>query len=245
MFTLTRQALTMIGTLAAHQKQPRHMQLRWGAPCTWWRAHCLEIPSTAEPWLKEPLLISTLPLPFVADTWGLPCSKRSCVAVRSCSWLWTMLQQCRNQGLRKSSREEAFVKLRCRRSRLYGTGVRCRLGVRLATSQNSGGHHCFICRTSAPENQFMHVPVACCDARQTSTSGHQCPCELLLLSSSKPGSCLYPRHSRQLLHVSSVTWRKPSHASCTMCKDSARQVHMPASVRIFYPLVPFKSTFII
>jgi hypothetical protein len=156
-----------------------------------------------------------------------------------------MLQQCRNQGLRKSSREEAFVKLRCRCSRLYGTGVRCRLGVWPATSQNPGGHHCFICRTSAPGNQLLHVPVACCAARQTSTSVHQRPCQLLLLSSSKPGSCLYPRHSRQLLHVSSVTGRKSSHASCTTCKDSARQVHMPASVRIFCPPVPFKSTFII
>ena len=66
-------------------------------------------------------------------------------------------------------------------------------------------------------NQFLHVPVACCSARRPSTSGHKRPCQLM----PKPGSCLYPRHSKQLLHVSLVPGRKSRHASCTTCKDSA------------------------
>ena len=51
-------------------------------------------------------------------------------------------------------------------------------------------------RTSASGNQLLHVAVACYAARRPSTSGHQRrPCQLLP-SSSKPGSCLYSRHSK-------------------------------------------------
>jgi len=64
-------------------------------------------------------------------------------------------------------------------------------------------------RTSASGNQLLHVAVACCSARRPSTSGHKRPCQLM----PKPGSCLCPRHSKQLLHVNFFAAREEIKAT--------------------------------
>ena len=58
-------------------------------------------------------------------------------------------------------------------------------------------------------NQLLHVAVACCSARQPSTSGHKRPCQLM----PKPGSCFCPRHRKQLLHVNFFTAREEIKAT--------------------------------
>ena len=81
-------------------------------------------------------------------------------------------------------------------------------------------------------NQFLHVAVACCSARRSSTSGHKRPCQLM----PKPGSCLCPRHSKQLLHVNFFTAREEIKATTPIQRAwnlrQIHQVHMCASVCI-------------
>jgi hypothetical protein len=54
----------------------------------------------------------------------------------------------------------------------------------------------------------ISVCMSPCSASWPSTSKHQRPCQLLPLSPSKPGSCLHPRHIKQLLHVYFFTARE-------------------------------------
>ena len=86
-------------------------------------------------------------------------------------------------------------------------------------------------------NQFLHVPVACCSARRPSTSGHKRPCQLM----PKPGSCLCPRHSKQLLHVNFFAAREEIKATTPVQRawnlQQIHQVHMRASVCISCPPV--------
>lgn len=138
--------------------------------------------------------------------------------------------------LEKQHRHQAVVLISLAPDR-----VCCRRGVRPATSQNSGSHHCFVCRTSAFGN--LAVLHASHPPQDTSVLASCCPlveqARLMLLSSP------YPAAPARLFHHCRGGNQETPPVQHARILHQSHQVHMNASVRIFYPPVLFKSTFII